>query len=771
MFRKVLLSGLGALALTAVFSTDAMAGSRDSQGMPVFYLRGNFNGQNWQANEAYKFSRTGNVYTLTISSSNAINSGEFKIADDNWDIYNLGANVTVNSSQYVAGIFDGDNMKTNGLSDAVISFTYVEGSSGADIKFVIDGVEPPLDVVIEPEPTKSGIYVRGNFEDAFWTYDPRYEFSVSGNVYTLNITSSNPIPAGTEFKIADSDWQRYNYGGSYEGISVNSSQILTLTFEGKNLTMGKDMTDGTISFTLGYDQSIIPVSFSFNGETPSPAPVTGLSGTLPVLYINVYADDNGTVYDNEIISKDLSHKDYFDGVYWLDLNGCEWMAAEGAESIGSAEEPLKLQIKARGNYTRTGFSKKPFKLKLDKKASLLGLSKSKHFAILAHADDNFGYLRNFTGFNLGKRIGLPWTPSQQPVEVVINGDYRGLYFLTESIRVDEDRVNITELEDNVNTPALVSGGYIVELDNYDESDDAQIRMDEKYCAGGYHDKLRITFDTPEVYSDLQRRFVKDQFTAMNDAVGSANRSNDLWKYMDMDDAVRYYIVEEMISHTEAYHGSTYLFRDRGEGQKWHFSPLWDCGNAFNGPTNGFFYHNSYFGSTWIESIRENSAFNSRLRETWMWFMTNKYDGLISDIETYTDHIKEAAKADHQRWKNAPLPEYTGNNNPSPVVDNTDMSSRKYSVVNHITNKIEWLKQQFGDYGNRVYSEPSRDTTGAAPLPDYAKDTASVIETISAETIGTEAEYYNMQGMKVSKPVKGEVYIRISGAKADRVIIR
>ncbi|MDE5806987.1 MAG: CotH kinase family protein, partial [Muribaculaceae bacterium] len=149
--------------------------------------------------------------------------------------------------------------------------------------------------------------------------------------------------------------------------------------------------------------------------------------------INVYDEDGN--YDDEVISKDLSHKNYFNGSYWLDLNGCEWLEAEGAASIGDKDNPLPLQIKARGNYTRKAFSKKPFKLKLEKKQSMLGLSKSKHFAILAHADDFFGYMRNFTGFNLGKRIGLPWTPWQQPVEVIINGDYRGLYFLTESIRV------------------------------------------------------------------------------------------------------------------------------------------------------------------------------------------------------------------------------------------------------------------------------------------------------------------------------------------------
>lgn len=310
-----------------------------------------------------------------------------------------------------------------------------------------------------------------------------------------------------------------------------------------------------------------------NGDNDNSSIEDKISGTLPVLYINVYTDEAHSAFNNEVISKDLDHKNYFSfAEYWLDLNGCDWMAAEGAKSIGSQEEPLPLEIKARGNWTRRGFAKKPFKLKLGKKQSMLGLTKSKHFAILAHADDQRGYLKNYVGFNLGQRIGLPWTPSQQPVEVVINGDYRGLYFLTESIRIEEDRVNITELDDNVSDPSLISGGYLVELDNYDE--DNQIRLDEKTCVEGYKlDKLRITFDTPEEYSELQKRFVTDQFTAMNDAVGE--NSDDLWSYLDLDDAARYYLVEEIVSHTESYHGSTYLFRDSGEGEKWHFSPLWD----------------------------------------------------------------------------------------------------------------------------------------------------------------------------------------------------
>ena len=525
------------------------------------------------------------------------------------------------------------------------------------------------------------------------------------------------------------------------------------------------LSDCVISFSYVPQSSITTVKFIVDGkEIPK---VSGLSGTLPVLYINVYTDAAHSSFNNEILSRDLSHKNYFEfGEYWLDINGCKWLEELGAENVGSEEKPLPLQIKARGNWTRIGFAKKPFKLKLDKKQSLLGLSKSKHFAILAHADDDRAYLRNFVGFNLGKRIGLPWTPSMQPVEVVINGNYRGLYFLTESIRVDEDRVNIVELNDNEENSTLVSGGYIVELDNYDEDDSAQIRMEEKHCASGRHnyDALRITFDTPEEYSSLQRWFVNNQFENMNNYVGA--NDDRLWSYIDLDDAARYYLVEEIVSHTESYHGSTYLFRDYGDGQKWHFSPLWDFGNAFNGHTDDFFYNCDPYGNTWIPSMRENEKFNDKVKETWMWFMSSEYDGLEDDINEFIGHLGEAAKADYARWNGQPVP-----GGGQPVADNRDLEGKKKDVINHLNSKISWLKRQFGDYTGGAYPEPERDTTVAAELPKEVSTGIDSIEYIDPEVLDGNADFYTLQGIPVKNPVPGTVYIIVSGGKAFKGILR
>ena len=615
------------------------------------------------------------------------------------------------------------------------------------------------------------VYLRGSMSE--WQIDSKYKFDRDGNTYTLQITEENSIPEGT-FKIGDEDWH-FDFGAPEPEFYIDSSCRITLLPIGPNIyTHG--ISEGSITFQYpsapdwNMKATFIVAGTEFPEPEPIPDPSASLSGTLPVMYINVFTDEYHSGLENEVIDYELAHKNYFNyAEYWVDLNGCKWMEELGAKSVGSKEEPLPLQIKARGNWTRIGFSKKPFKLKLDKKQDLLGLTpeKSKHYALLAHADDTDGYMRNFTNFNLGERIGLPWTPKMQPVELVINGDYRGLYFLTESIRVQEGRIEIEELDDNVSDPEIVSGGYVVELDNYNEEN--QIRMDElSWVDGQFLDILRITWDTPEIYSDLQIRFITDQFTAMNEAIGS--NSDNAWSYLDIDDAARYYLVNEITGDTESYHGSTYLFRDRGDGQKWHFSPLWDAGNTFRGREGMFFYDCDPFGNTWIPSMRENYKFNNKVKETWLWFMQNCYDGLENDLEEFAAHIKKACEYDYNRWSNEYVP--AGGQE---VADNRDIDSRLNEVKAYLRNRTEWLKGEFGNYLAGNFPEPSRDNTPAAALPDYAKgnsgnggnDDAGIQSVKSGDG---DIIYFNLQGRRIENPKSGEIYIIKQGGATKKILV-
>ena len=283
------------------------------------------------------------------------------------------------------------------------------------------------------------------------------------------------------------------------------------------------------------------------------------SGTLPVLYIQ-------TENNAKITSKET----YINATYYLVANN-----TEGVQNIGSSAAPLAMEIRGRGNYSWTGFDKKPYRIKLGDKQALLGMNKSKHFALLAHADDSNdrkGFMRNAVGFELSKMIGISYTPNAKPLEVVLNGDYIGLYFLTETIRVDKDRVNIVEQEDEETDSEKITGGWLVEIDNYDS--DPHVTIKE----GGKH-TMWITYKTPEELSTQQEEYLTQQMKLIDNLVYGDKNSSELWNHLDMDALAKFYIVQELTDNYESFHGSCYLHKEMGASEKWHFGPVWDFGSC------------------------------------------------------------------------------------------------------------------------------------------------------------------------------------------------
>ena len=379
------------------------------------------------------------------------------------------------------------------------------------------------------------------------------------------------------------------------------------------------------------------------------------SGTLPVMYVNT---ENGA----EIVSKD----DYLNATYYLDP-----MGIEGVEAFGSAAEPLATQIKGRGNYTWRDFDKKPYRLKLDAKAALLGMNKSKHFALMAHADDNCGFLRNPCGFKISELLGMPWTPKQAPLELVLNGDYVGLYFLTEIIRVDKDRVNIDEQEDYATDPEVITGGWLVEIDNYNA--DPHVTLKEKGTDEDYD--IWFTYKSPEALSTEQEDYLIKQMKDINDGMDDGSWVN----YVDLDVLARFYVVQEVMDNRESFHGSCYMNKQRGNDQKWLFGPVWDFGCTFSG-IKAFIYDDWNFHQVWIKRMCQNTEFMELVKKHWKEFYSTKYQELMTYIIDFATSIREAAKRDAERW-----PKY-GNPNEMEKAD---------WVKSVIKGKCEWLAQQWG----------------------------------------------------------------------------
>lgn len=105
-------------------------------------------------------------------------------------------------------------------------------------------------------------------------------------------------------------------------------------------------------------------------------------------------------------------------------------------------------VRIRGNVTST-YNKKPYQIKLDKRASLAGMSPSKTYVLLANALDR-SEIRNTIALDMARYTDtFSFTPAVQSVDLYVNHDYKGTYLLTEKVMVDDDRLNIPDLESQI----------------------------------------------------------------------------------------------------------------------------------------------------------------------------------------------------------------------------------------------------------------------------------------------------------------------------------
>ena len=133
------------------------------------------------------------------------------------------------------------------------------------------------------------------------------------------------------------------------------------------------------------------------------------------------------------------------------------------------------------------------------------MPKSKHWILLAAYADWLAHGRNYLAFKISEKMGMPYTPGCVPCEVVLNGDYIGMYFLTEQIRIAKERVNITEQDDEETDSTLITGGWLLEIDNYTETN--QIRFTDPAKP---NKTMKVTYHDPEELSDVQLNYLTNK---------------------------------------------------------------------------------------------------------------------------------------------------------------------------------------------------------------------------------------------------------------------
>lgn len=188
-------------------------------------------------------------------------------------------------------------------------------------------------------------------------------------------------------------------------------------------------------------------------------------------------------------------------------------------------------IRGRGNST-WGMPKKPYRIKLDSKAKLLGMSTDKDWALLANYADKT-LLRNITAFEISRIVDMKWTPKSVSVELYLNGEYKGVYCLTEHVKVSSERLDIDLVDETDISGEALTGDYFMELDfHFDEG--ARFKTDLK--------ELPMMFKDPDEPTTEQFEYVKNFYNTAESVLYSDNFKdveNGYRKYIDIESFIKY----------------------------------------------------------------------------------------------------------------------------------------------------------------------------------------------------------------------------------------
>ena len=289
--------------------------------------------------------------------------------------------------------------------------------------------------------------------------------------------------------------------------------------------------------------------------------------------------------------------------------------ATGAMRLISADgnavyDGALTQIKARGNTTFSSAPKKSYQIKLENKADLIGIGeKGKTWVLLAGYGDAT-QLHDKTLKDLAARLGMPYVPKNDWVDLWYDGEYRGTYLLGEKNSVGSTGVDIADLEDayealnesygkdaallkgenrfgqeiqytdGLSEPADLSGGWLLELNNtqYDEASGFKTAQGVGFNIkspewAGKDGVCYISEEWQEFENAVYAQDADGNYTGVNPETGK--RYSD---YADVSSLVQMVLIQEFSGNVDGFYSSLFFYQPAGG--KLCAGPVWDLDNTF-----------------------------------------------------------------------------------------------------------------------------------------------------------------------------------------------
>lgn len=324
-----------------------------------------------------------------------------------------------------------------------------------------------------------------------------------------------------------------------------------------------------------------------------------------------------------------------------------------------------IKIKGRGNSS-WNMPKKSYTLKFSDKSKVLGMKKSKKWVLIANYADKT-LLRNAFASYLGNEIfdNMEWNPSFKSVDLVLNGQYYGTYLFGESIKIEENRVNIQSAADSITGKSkyedlngdgvidINDGGFIVEV-NQRLDENFNFKTTKGVCISLKDPDTDDFVEDATTLDDDVATYIKGKIQTAEDVLYSddwLDPENGYTKYIDVDSFIDWYLVNEFSSNIDSilWYSSTYMYFDPYK-QKICLGPNWDFDVAFGNYKEQ--NENPSTGITrkyWISRLFNDSKFIYKLKNRWNEINELLKSSITNEYQNEADVILSSAELNFVRW--------------------------------------------------------------------------------------------------------------------------
>jgi hypothetical protein len=495
-----------------------------------------------------------------------------------------------------------------------------------------------------------------------------------------NSTISEPWTTQSEIikGIVLDTWQEVTFNfatDAYHNQDQNSADPTTRT--DFNIVLLQLNSEGNTDAVTGYIDDIF-----YNAELENQNTVAFTDSNLPIIIIET--ENSATIPDEPKIlgTMKIIQRPNGDRNYVTDANNDEFLDYSG--TIG---------IETRGSSSQT-LPKKPYGIDTleddgieDKSVKLLGMPKENDWILNSFAFDD-SMMRDYISYEMTRKMGQ-YAVNLRYCEVVLNGEYIGLYALSEKIKRDGDRVDIAKLKDDENSFPEVTGGYLMQTDRpSDEDPNAWYNNN----AGYIHEKPNSADITT-----AQSSYIETVFRALDDNATNADITNGYPAIIDVPSFVDYMLIAEIASNVDAYALSTYYHKDRGG--KLRAGPVWDYNLTFGNDlfdtfneyydrshTDVWQFEYSNVGANFWGDLFNNPTFkcyaSKRFNEVTNTGAPLNYEIISALIDATVTLISEAVVRENKQWNTI-----------------EDFSGEITAMKSWIQERMKWMTDNLGQFSD------------------------------------------------------------------------